>query len=84
MIVKDTEALSREELKAVIDYWKDEAHNPIHKKIQSIAAAELKKRNITRNSKIKLLNKSLLASSIIGRWKAAAKVFLAKYVELKN
>ena len=27
MIAKDTEALSREELKAVIDYWEDEDEN---------------------------------------------------------
>ena len=35
MIVKDTEALSREELKAVLDYGEDEAKNSAHKKIQS-------------------------------------------------
>ena len=62
MIAKDTEALSREELKAVIDYWKDEAENSIHKEIQAIAVAELNKRNIARNSQIKLLNRSLIAS----------------------
>ena len=37
MIVKDTEALSREELKAVIDYWEDEAENSIHEQIQSLS-----------------------------------------------
>ena len=63
IIVKETEALSREELKAVIDYWEDEAENFAHEQIQSIAIAELKKRNNARNSQIKLLTKSLLASS---------------------
>ena len=61
MIAKDTEALSREELKAVIDYWEDEAENSIHEQIQSIAVAELNKRNTVRNSQIKLLNRSLMA-----------------------
>ena len=63
MIAKDTEALSREELKAVIDYWEDEAENSIHEKIKSIAVAELNKRNIARNFQIKLLNRSLMSSS---------------------
>ena len=66
MIAKDTEALSREELKAVIDYWEDEAENPLHEQIQSIAVAELNKRNAARNFQIKLLNRSLLASLRIG------------------
>ena len=84
MIVKDTEALSREELKAVIDYWEDEAENSIHEQIQSIAVAELNKRNTARNSQIKLLNRSLMASSRIGRWRSAAKAFLTRFVEIKN
>lgn len=84
MIVKDTEALSREELKAVIDYWEDEAENSLHEQIQSIAVAELNKRNTTRHSQIKLLNRSLLASSRIGRWRSAAQAFLARFVEIKN
>ena len=84
MIVKDTEALSREELKAVIDYWEDEAENSIHEQIQSIAVAELNKRNIERNSQIKLLNRSLMASSRNGRWRSAAKAFLTRFVEIKN
>ena len=62
MIVKDTEVLSREELKAVIDYWEDEAQNSFHEQIQSIAIAELKRRNTARDSQIKLLNKSLFLS----------------------
>ena len=78
MIAKDTEALSREELKAVIDYWEDEAENSIHEQIQSIAVAELNKRNTARNSQIKLLNRSLIASSRIGRWRSAAKAFARK------
>ena len=62
MVVKDTEGLLREELKAVIDFWEDEAENSAHKQIQSIAIEELKRRNISRAAKIKLLNKSLLKS----------------------
>ena len=75
MIVKDTEALSREELKAVIDYWEDEAENSIHEQIQSIAVAELNKRNTARNSQIKLLNRSLMSSSRIGRWRLLQSLF---------
>ena len=76
--------LSREELKAVIDYWEDEAENSLHEQIQSIAVAELNKRNTARNSQIKLLNRSLTASSRIGRWRSAAKAFLTRFVEIKN
>ena len=39
IIVKNTDALSREELKAVIDYWEDEAENSLHEQIQYIAVA---------------------------------------------
>ena len=67
MLVTYTEALSREELKAVIDYCEDEAENPVHEKIQSIAIAELSKRNTARNFQIELLNKSLLATSQVER-----------------
>ena len=63
MVTKDMQALPREELKAFIDYWEDEAENSAHKKIQSIAISELKKRNINRAYQIKLLNKSFLAST---------------------
>ncbi len=80
MILKDTEALSREELKAVIDYWEERAENSVHERIQSIAITELKKRNTARNSQIKLLNRSLMASSRIGRWRSAAKAFLVRFV----
>ena len=62
MVVKDTEGLLREELKAIIDFWEDEAENSTHKQIQSIAIEELKRRNIYRTAQIKLLNKSLLKS----------------------
>ena len=58
IVVKETEVLSREELKAVIDYWEDESKNWAHKQIQSIAIAELKKRNTARTAQIKPLNKS--------------------------
>ena len=61
MIAKDTEALSREELKVVIDDWEDEAEKSIHEQIQSIAVAELNKINTARNSQIKPLNRSLIA-----------------------
>ena len=84
MIFKDTEALSREELKAVIGYREDEAQNSVHEEIQSIAVAKLKTRIITRNSQIKLLNRSLLASSRIGRWRSSGKAFLTRFAEIKN
>ena len=42
-IVNDTAALSREELKAVIDYWEDEAKNLVQELIQNIAITELYK-----------------------------------------
>ena len=82
IVVKDTESLSREELKALIDYWEDEAENSTQKQIQYIAIAELKRRNTERDSQIKLLNKSLLASSRIGRWKSTWTAILSKFVEL--
>ena len=65
-MVKETEVLSREELKAVIDYWEDESKNWAHKQIQSIAIAELKKRNTARTAQIKHLNKSF--NTIIKDW----------------
>ena len=83
-LIQSNDSSSREELKAVIDYWEDEAENSIHEQIQSIAVAELNKRNTARNSQIKLLNRSLLASSRIGRWRSAAKAFLTRFVEIKN
>tara|TARA_B100000965_G_scaffold125261_2_gene103961 strand:+ start:12514 stop:12810 length:297 start_codon:yes stop_codon:yes gene_type:complete len=82
-LVKDTAALSREELKAVIDYWEDEAENLLHEEIQYLAITELKKRNKEREEQIKFLNQSLLASSRTGRWLSHAKSFLRRYVEIK-
>ena len=84
MMVKDTESLSREELKAVIDYWGDEPESPAQKKIQLIAIEELKRRNSERAYRIKLLNKSLSASSIIGRWISSVKAIVCKFVEIKD
>ena len=80
--VRDIAALSREELKAIIDYWEDEAQNLVHEEIQHIAITELKKRNQQREDQIKLLNQSLLASSKIGRWLSHGKEFLRRYVEI--
>tara|TARA_B100001250_G_C19123389_1_gene496323 strand:+ start:70 stop:375 length:306 start_codon:yes stop_codon:yes gene_type:complete len=83
-IVNDTAALSREELKAVIDYWEDEAKNLVQELIQNIAITELKKRNKEREDQIKLLNQSLLASSKIGRMRSNAKAFLRRYIDVKD
>ena len=80
--VKDIAALSREELKAIIDYWEDEAENLVHEEIRYIAITELKKRNQQREDQTKLLNQSLLASSNIGRWLSHGKGFLRRYIEI--
>ena len=80
--VRDIAVLSREELKAIIDYWEDEAQNLVHEEIQYLAITELKKRNQQREDQIKLLNQSLLASSKIGRWLSHGKEFLRRYVEI--
>ena len=82
-IVNDTAALSREELKAVIDYWEDENKNLVQEAIQNIAITELKRRNKEREDQIQLLNQSLLASSKLGRILSLGKAFLRRYVELK-
>ena len=65
-IIKDIEALSREELKATIDYWEDEAENLVHEEIQHVAMIELTKRNNVREDQINLLNHSLLVTPKIG------------------
>tara|TARA_B100000965_G_C19157121_1_gene568665 strand:- start:107 stop:334 length:228 start_codon:yes stop_codon:yes gene_type:complete len=65
-IIKYTEALSREELKATIDYWEDEAKNLVHEEIQHIAMIELTKRNNERDDQINSLNQSLLVTTKIG------------------
>ncbi len=82
-IIKDTAALYREELKAIIDYLDDEAENLRHEEIQYIAINELKRRNEEREDQINLLNQSLLSSSRIGRWLYLSKAFLRRYVEIK-
>ena len=65
-IIKDIEALPREELKATIDYWEDEAPNLAHEEIQHIAMIELTKRKKEREDQINLLNHSLLVTPTIG------------------
>ena len=81
--VRDIAVLSREELKAIIDYLDDEAENLRHEEIQYIAINELKRRNKEREDQIQLLNQSLLASSKLGRILSLGKAFLRRYVELK-
>tara|TARA_B100001250_G_scaffold404870_1_gene421454 strand:- start:1808 stop:1993 length:186 start_codon:yes stop_codon:yes gene_type:complete len=61
MLIKNTDALSREELKAFIYYLEDKSESSSNKEIKSIMMPELNRRNNDRTPQIKILNKSLSA-----------------------
>ena len=82
MLIEDAKAMDREELKAVIDYWEDEAQWSHELQILGIAKQELEQRNKDREYQIELLTKSLSASSRVGRWISSGKAFLSRFVAL--
>ena len=75
MLIRQYRSLDREELKAVVDYWEEEAEWSYQLQILDIAKQELEQRKKVREYQIKLLNKSLSASSLLGRWISNGKTF---------
>ena len=83
MIVSEYRSMDREELKANIDYWEEEAEWSHQLQILDIAKKELERRNKEREEQIELLTKSLSSSSRLGRWISSGKAVIRKFVELK-
>ena len=84
MLIREYRSLDREELKAFVDYWEEEAEWSYQLQILDTAKQELERRKKDRDYQIELLNKSLLASSILGRWISSGKAIIRKFVELKT
>jgi len=84
MLVKEFREMDREELKATIDYWEDEAMCSHQLQMLDIVKQELDKRDKERKEQIELLTKSLSSSSRFGRWIVSAKAIIKKLVEFKN
>ena len=83
MIVSEYRSMDREELKANIDYWEEEAEWSHQLQILDIARQELERRNKERQEQIELLTKSLSSSSRLGRWISSGKAVIRNFVELK-
>ena len=83
MLVKEFRCMDREELKATIDYWEDEAVWSHQLKMLDIVKQELNQRDKERQEQIELLTKSLSSSSRFGRWVSSGKAVLRKFMELK-
>ena len=83
MIVSEYRSMDREELKANIDYWEEEAEWSHQLQILDIARQELERRNKERQEQIDLLTKSLSSSSRLGRWISSGKAVIRNFVELK-
>ena len=83
MLVKEFRGMDREELKATIDYWEDEAVWSHQLKMLDIVKQELNQRDKERQEQIELLTKSLSSSSRFGRWVSSGKAVLRKFMELK-
>ena len=83
MVLSEYRSMDREELKANIDYWEEEAEWSDQLHILDIAKQELERRNKEREEQIELLTKSLSSSSRLGRWISSGKAVLRKFVELK-
>ena len=82
-ILNEYRSMDREELKANIDYWEEEAEWSHQLQILDIARQELERRNKERQEQIDLLTKSLSSSSRLGRWISSGKAVIRKFVELK-
>ena len=83
MLVKEFMGMDREELKATIDYWEDEAVWSHQLQMLDMGKHELNQRDKERQEQIELLTKSLSSSSRLGRWLSSGKAVLRKFVELK-
>ena len=83
MLVKEFRVMDREELKATIDYWEDEAVWSHQLQMLDMVKHELNQRDKERQEEIELLTKSLSSSSRLGRWLSSGKAVLRKFVELK-
>tara|TARA_Y100001968_G_C18823232_1_gene465611 strand:+ start:250 stop:528 length:279 start_codon:yes stop_codon:yes gene_type:complete len=83
MVLSEYRSMDREELKANIDYWEEEAEWSDQLHILDIAKQELERRNKEREEQIELLTKSLSSSSRFGRWISSGKAVIQKFVELK-
>ena len=82
MLVKEFRGMEREELKATIDYWEDEAVWSHQLQMLDIVKQELNQRDKERQEQIELLTKSLSSSSRFGRWISSGKAIIRKLVEL--
>ena len=83
MLLREYRSMDREELKANIDYWEEEAELSHQLQILYIARQELERRNKERQEQIDLLTKSLSSSSRLGRWISSGRAVIRKIVELK-
>ena len=83
MLVKELRGMDREELKATIDYWEDEAVWSHQLQMLDMVKQELNQRDKERQEQIELLTKSLSSSSRLGRLLSSGKAVLRKFVELK-
>ena len=83
MLVKEIRGMDREELKATIDYWEDEAVWSHQLQMLDMVKQELNQRDKERQDQIELLTKSLSSSSRLGRLLSSGKAVLRKFVELK-
>ena len=84
MLVKEFRGMDREELKANIDYWEDEALQSNQLQMLDMVKQELNQRDKERQEQIELLTKSLSSSSRFGRWVSSGKAIIRKFVEFKN
>ena len=82
ILIKEYRSMDREELKASIDYWEEEAELSHQLQILDIAKEELERRNKERQEQIELLTKSLSSSSRFGRWISSGKAVIRRFVEL--
>ena len=84
MLVKEFKGMDREELKATIDYWEEEAVRSHQLQMLDMVKQELNQRDKERQEQIELLTKSLSSSSRVGRWISSGKAIIRKFVEFKN
>ena len=84
ILIKEYRSMDREELKASIDYWEEEAELSHQLQILDIAKEELERRNKERQEQIELLTKSLSSSSRFGRWISSGKAVIRRFVELND
>jgi len=84
MLVKEFRGMDREELKATIDYWEEEAVWSHQLQMLDIVKQELDQRDKKRQEQINLLTKSLSSSTSFGRWISSGKAIIRKFVEFKT